>query len=67
MSVQLKHLKEIRKEKQLTQQEMADYIGVSLSMYEKVERGYIKASRNFIESFKNQYPHIDIDYIFFNN
>ncbi|KUF32864.1 helix-turn-helix domain-containing protein [Lysinibacillus sp. F5] len=63
MTVQLK---EFRKETKLTQQEMAKNIGVSLSMYEKVERGYIKASRGFIESMKRKYPHIDIDYIFFN-
>ncbi|MFJ7953963.1 helix-turn-helix domain-containing protein [Lysinibacillus sp. NPDC096418] len=66
MGVQLKPLKEFRQGVKLTQQEMAKNIGVSISMYEKVERGTIKASRNFIESVKSKYPHIDIDYIFFN-
>lgn len=61
----LKPLHKFRKEKNLTQQEIASILGVSLSMYEKVERGYIKASRNFIETFKRKYPQIDIDYIFF--
>lgn len=59
-------LKMFRHEKKLTQQKMAISIGVSLSMYEKVERGYVKASRNFIEATKKKYPQIDIDYIFFN-
>lgn len=59
-------LKQFRKEKKLTQQEMANSIGVSLSMYEKVERGYIKASRNFMDALKVKYPQIEIDKIFFN-
>lgn len=59
-------MKEFRVSKGLSQKAMAESIGVSLSMYEKVERGYIKASRNFMESFKIKYPQIDIEYIFFN-
>lgn len=62
----LEHLKQLRRENNLSQKEMAEVIGVSLSMYEKVERGNIKASRNFMEALKNTYPHIDIDFIFFN-
>ncbi|PEB20348.1 helix-turn-helix domain-containing protein [Bacillus toyonensis] len=58
-------LKVFRQEIKLTQQQMAYSIGVSLSMYEKVERGSIKASRNFIAALKYKYPHIDINYIFF--
>ena len=61
----LLQLKQFRKEKKLTQQEMAKLIGVSLSMYEKVERGYIKASRNFMVALKTKYPQIEIDKIFF--
>lgn len=66
MGKALLQLKELRKEKKLTQPEMANSIGVSLSMYEKVERGYIKASRGFMEAIKKKYPNIDIDQIFFN-
>ncbi|WP_254241686.1 helix-turn-helix domain-containing protein [Bacillus cereus] len=58
-------LKVFRKEIKLTQRQMANSIGVSLSMYEKVERESIKASRNFIDALKYKYPHIDINYIFF--
>lgn len=61
----LEPLYKFRKEKNLTQREIAIVLGFSLSTYEKLERGYIKASRNFIEIFKSKYPHIDIDYIFF--
>ncbi|MBE1557009.1 helix-turn-helix transcriptional regulator [Sporosarcina limicola] len=60
-------LKELRAGNGLTQKEMADKIGVSLSMYEKVERGTIQASRNFIGKIKRAFPHISIDYIFFNH
>ncbi|OKL36225.1 helix-turn-helix domain-containing protein [Domibacillus mangrovi] len=66
MNKALGRLKQFRKEKKLTQREMADYIGVSLSMYEKVERGYIKASRNFMDALKEKYPQIDIEQFFFN-
>lgn len=66
MTKKLEQLKKVRKQKNLTQQQMADSIGVSLSMYEKVERGYIKASRNFMDAFKNKYPNINVDSIFFN-
>lgn len=60
-------LREFRDSKGLTQLEMARNVGVSLSMYEKVERGYMKASRNFMEKVKNKYPYINIESIFFNN
>lgn len=60
-------LKVFRKEIKLTQQEMAVNLEVSLSMYEKVERGYVKAPRGFMDSFKTRYPYIDIKYIFFDN
>lgn len=58
-------LKRMRKELKLTQKSMAKSMGVSLSMYEKVERGHKKASRNFMESFKKKYPEVIIDEVFF--
>jgi DNA-binding XRE family transcriptional regulator len=58
-------LKRMRRELKLTQKSMAKSIGVSLSMYEKVERGHKKASRNFMESLKKEYPEVIIDEIFF--
>lgn len=61
-----KQLKRVRTESNLTQKEMSEKLGVSLSMYEKVERGYIQASRNFINKFVEQYPTQSIESIFFN-
>lgn len=59
-------LREFREDKNLTQKEMAHRIGTSVSMYEKVERGYIRASRNFIDKSKQSFPEIDIEEFFFN-
>ena len=59
-------LKKFRKDLNMTQPEMAKVLGFSLSMYEKVERGTVRASRNFISALKENYPDVDIDYIFFN-
>lgn len=63
----MKRLKQFRVSNELTQKEMAVLTKVSLSMYEKVERGTIKPSRGFMEKMKEVYPHINIDYIFFGN
>ena len=60
-------LKKFRKDLNMTQPEMAKVLGFSLSMYEKVERGTVPASRNFISALKENYPDVDIDYIFFNH
>ncbi len=57
-------LKKFRKDLNMTQPEMAKVLGFSLSMYEKVERGTVPASRNFISALKENYPDVDIDYIF---
>ena len=50
----------------LTRQEFADSIEVSKSLYEKVETGQRKPSRNFIEKLKRKYPQFDanIFYVF---
>jgi transcriptional regulator with XRE-family HTH domain len=39
----MERLKEFRKEKNMTQEGMAEKIGITLSMYEKVERGVVSA------------------------
>ena len=44
---------------------MASELGVSLSMYAKVEQGTAKAGRNFMEKIKRKYPEASIDHIFF--
>lgn len=58
-------LKQFRKKNNLTQSEMAKDMGFSLSLYEKIERGNIKASRNFIDTFIDKYPEVDVRKIFF--
>lgn len=63
----LKPMRDLRVSNGLTQKEIADRVGVSLSMYEKVERGTIQASRNFIGKIKSEFPHISIDNIFFSH
>lgn len=61
----MERLKEFRKEKNMTQEEMAEKIGITLSMYEKVERGVVSASAAFMRRMKEAFPDIDINFIFF--
>ena len=61
----MEKLKELRKEKGLTQQDMAKRIGFTLSMYEKVEGGRVKASAAFMRAVKKAFPDANIDFIFF--
>jgi len=58
-------LREFRMEKGLSQEKMAIKLGVSLSMYAKVEQGAAKAGRAFMERIKGCYPEANIDKIFF--
>lgn len=58
-------LKEFRESKSITQEQLARKIGFTLSMVAQVERGKVKASRNFMEKLKQAYPDIDINKVFF--
>lgn len=58
-------LKKFRESLGLSIQAFADSIKVSKSLYEKVEWGTRKPSRNFMERLKLKYPQFDIN-IFFN-
>lgn len=60
-------LKNFRKSLNLTIKEFADSIAVSASLYEKVEQGVRKPSRNFTEKLKNKYPKFDINILYENN
>lgn len=51
----------------LTQQEMAKYLGSTLSHYSKIELGIRNPSYNFLVKFKEKFPDVKIDEIFFNN
>ena len=58
-------LKKYRKDLGHTTQAMADKIGVSLSLYEKIERGARNPSYQFITKFKEAFPSADIAALFF--
>lgn len=57
-------LKEFRKSLNLTMKEFADTIEVSNSLYQKVETGDRKPSREFITKLKKKYPQFDTNVFF---
>lgn len=61
------NLSDYRKSLKLTQQEMAERIGVSYSHYSKIEAGIRNPSYNFLVSIKNEFPQLNIDDTFFLN
>lgn len=50
----------------LTQQEMARYLGSTLSHYSKIELGIRNPSYNFLVKFKEKFSDVKVDEIFFN-
>ena len=60
----MKCLIEFRKAQGKTRQEMAEALGVSHSLYEKVELGDRQPSRNFFEKFKATFPTFDMNVFF---
>jgi DNA-binding XRE family transcriptional regulator len=58
-------LKLFRQDKKLSQEKMAQLIGVSVSFYQKVENGAVKPSREFMKKFKTQFRDADMNHIFF--
>lgn len=56
---------EFRKNNNMTINKMAENIGVSISFYEKIERGERNPSYNFIRLFKRAFPKVDANDIFF--
>lgn len=63
----MKTVKTVRLNVGLSQAEMAQTLGVSLSLYTKVEQSKVPASRAFMEKFKRRFPNENIDLIFFGN
>ncbi len=57
-------LKKFRESLGLSPQGFADSIGVSKSLYDKVETGVRKPSRNFLEKLKYRYPQFDVNIFF---
>ena len=58
-------LREIRISNNMTMDEMSKFIGVSRSLYEKIEYMQRTPSYNFIKKFKNKFPSCNTDDIFF--
>lgn len=57
-------LKEFRKSKEYTAGEMAEKLGISKSLYEKIEYNDRNPSHNFMERFKKTFPDFDMNLFF---
>ena len=62
----MQEIKQFRNSLKLTLKEFAESIGVSESLYSKIECGDRKPSRQFCEHLKSKYPQFDVN-IFFKN
>lgn len=60
-------LVDFRNLKNLSQKDMAALIGVTLSLYSKIELGLRNPSYNFLTKFKTAFPDSDINKIFFSD
>lgn len=58
-------LKEYRLSKNKTQQQMADKVKITKSMYEKLEYNQAKPSAETMRKFKKEFPDFDVN-IFLN-
>lgn len=57
-------MKKFRNYKGFTTSEMAGKLGVSKSLYEKIEYDDRQPSRNFMERFKKAFPDFDMNIFF---
>ena len=60
----MEELKDFRISLGIGIKEFADSIGVSKSLYEKIEYGFREPSRNFITRLKKKYPQFDTNIFF---
>lgn len=60
-----KNMRDFRQKKNLSMLEMSKKIGVSLSLYEKVELEQRTPSFKFINKFKKAFPEADTNSMFF--
>lgn len=58
-------LLKFRKEKNLTQEEFSNKLGITLTYYSKIELGLRNPSYNFLNKFKSAFPDASVDAIFF--
>lgn len=57
-------LKQFRAEKGFTREEMAERLNISTSLYDKIEYGDRKPSREFLKKFKEAFPTYDMNIFF---
>ncbi|WP_293997629.1 helix-turn-helix transcriptional regulator [uncultured Megasphaera sp.] len=57
-------LKSFRNENGYTLDEMAGILGISKSLYEKIEYNDREPSRNFLTKFKKAFPDVDMNVFF---
>lgn len=60
----MEELRTFRNSLNITTQEFAKILGMSKSLYEKVENGQRKPSRAFLTKLKNKYPQFDLNIFF---
>ena len=63
MELLSKRMKELRTEKRLKQEEMAELMNVSLSAYQRYERNEREPMAPFLLDFAS-YFHVSLDYLF---
>lgn len=60
----LEYLKQFRKQKKLTQDEMARILGFTKSHYVKIEMGLRNPGYKFLESLKKEFNEVDVNEFF---
>ena len=60
-------LKKFRTENQLSREQMAQNLGISVSLYNKVEFDARTPSGNFLKRFKSAFPNFDMNIFFINS
>ena len=60
----MKYLKKFRADKGMSREQMAEKLGVSLSLYDKIEFEARTPSRNFLNRFKQAFPEFDMNIFF---
>ncbi len=60
----LEYLKQFRKQKKLTQDEMAKSLGFTKSHYVKIEMGLRNPGYKFLKSLKKEFYEVDVNELF---
>ncbi|ADA65192.1 helix-turn-helix domain-containing protein [Lactococcus lactis] len=60
----MEYLKQFRKQKKLTQDEMARILGFTKSHYVKIEMGLRNPGYKFLESLKKEFNEVDVNEFF---